>query len=555
MKSADFTIYDLTARNAALYAHREAVVGGGDRLTFGAFHRHCAGFAAGLRGQGLAAGDRIAVVAGNAEEFLLLCVAAARVGAIVVPVNWRLDAAEIAYILTDTTPRFLFCSREYEELARQAAAGMSFLAKRFVFGNGECAGAGMASRTAPGVRRSVSPGGGENDVGATPSAGAGVPDGDDFHPWPAENGASGEGGTVRIASAEEDFAHPGGADPFLIIHTAAVGGKPRGCVLSQDNLLAAAVQIVQLLRLDSRDAYVGLLPLFHIGGLAMTLATMLAGGKNVLVPRFDPPAVLRLTAAEEGTFFVTFPPMLGALLDTAEKGDFQANRLRLACGVDAPETIARFQQMHPRADFFSLYGQTEAMPVSGGNYRERPGSIGRPALLTRVALCDDLDEEVLPGTAGEICVHSPAVFRGYWNLPEETAAAARNGWHRTGDLGRRDEEGFLWYAGRKPEKELIKTGGENVYPVEVEKAILAHAAIAEACVIGVPDPEWGEAVQAVCVLREGAQVSAGELGEFTAARIARYKKPKHIVFVAALPKTPAGNIDREAVKRTWGKNS
>jgi len=280
---------------------------------------------------------------------------------------------------------------------------------------------------------------------------------------------------------------------------------------------------------------------------------MLAGGKNILVPRFDPPAALRLIATEGGTFFCTFPPMLGALLDTAEKGEFAAAGLRLACGVDAPATIDRFLRMHPGADFISLYGQTEAMPVSGGNYRERPGSIGRSTLLTRIALYDDLDAEVTPGTPGEICVRSPAVFRGYWNLPEETSATVRNGWHHTGDLGRLDEEGFLWYAGRKPEKELIKTGGENVYPAEVEKAILAHGAIAEVCVFGVPDREWGEAVQAVCAVREGAAVSAGELGEFVAARIARYKKPKYIVFATALPKTPAGIIDREAVKATWGR--
>jgi long-chain acyl-CoA synthetase len=152
---------------------------------------------------------------------------------------------------------------------------------------------------------------------------------------------------------------------------------------------------------------------------------------------------------------------------------------------------------------------------------------------------------------GEICVRSPAVFQGYWNLKEETAYTFRNGWHHTGDMGRIDADGFLWYAGRKPEKELIKPGGENVYPAEVEKVILEHGAVEEVCVIGVPDRQWGEAVKAVCVLRQGCAVNAEELIDYVAARIARYKKPKNIVFVEELPKTAGGAVDREHVKKTF----
>jgi acyl-CoA synthetase (AMP-forming)/AMP-acid ligase II len=229
--------------------------------------------------------------------------------------------------------------------------------------------------------------------------------------------------------------------------------------------------------------------------------------------------------------------------------------LRGVGGVDSPETIERFLKKNAHAVFYSLYGQTEAMPVSGCNYMDKPGSIGPAAILTRVALFDDLDRDVNPGTPGEVCVRSPAVFQGYWNLKEETAYAFRNGWHHTGDLGRIDENGFLWYAGRKPEKELIKPGGENVYPAEVEKAILDHGSIEEVCVIGVSDREWGEAVKSVCVLKQGCAVSAAELIEFVASKIARYKKPKYIVFVEELPKTAGGAVNREQVKKAWGAPS
>lgn len=165
---------------------------------------------------------------------------------------------------------------------------------------------------------------------------------------------------------------------------------------------------------------------------------------------------------------------------------------------------------------------------------------------------DDYDREVPPGNPGEICVRGPLVFLGYWNLEEDTRYTFRGGWHHTGDIGRLDEDGYLWYVKRKAEKELIKPGGENVYPAEVEKAILEHAAIAEVAVIGVKDCEWGEAVKAVCVLKAGSAVTQQQLIDFVASRIARYKKPKYVQFISTLPKAQDGSIDREKVKAEFG---
>jgi long-chain acyl-CoA synthetase len=192
------------------------------------------------------------------------------------------------------------------------------------------------------------------------------------------------------------------------------------------------------------------------------------------------------------------------------------------------------------------------MGVTGSNAAERPGSAGRTSILTRVRLVDDDDRPVATGQVGEICVRSPAVFLGYWGLEEETAHTFRNGWHHTGDMGRFDEDGYLWYVQRKAQKELIKPGGENVYPAEVEKAILSHDAVAEACVIGVPDPQWREAIKAICVLESGAAVTAREVIDHVAAKIARYKKPKHVVFVDELPKLDSGEINRVGVKKEYG---
>jgi long-chain acyl-CoA synthetase len=220
--------------------------------------------------------------------------------------------------------------------------------------------------------------------------------------------------------------------------------------------------------------------------------------------------------------------------------------------VEVPDTVKRFESLgHGR--FWLVYGQTETMgwtclcPNS-----ERPGSAGKPGPLVDLKIVDEFDREVEKGKPGEIVIRGPLVFQGYWRAEELTKHTFREGWHHTGDMGRLDEDGYLWFAGRKAEKELIKPGGENVYPVEVEKVILEHPGIQEVTVIGVPDPKFGEGVKAVCVLKANAKLSGQELIDFVGARIARYKKPGYVAFVDSLPKRGDGSIDREKVKTLYG---
>jgi long-chain acyl-CoA synthetase len=493
----------MIARNAGLYPEKSALVYGDNRTSFRDYKKMCDRCAAGLIKEGIGIGDRLAALSSNNDDFLVLCGAAAKIGAVVVPVNYRLGEAEMEYVLKDSTPKCLFSSKEYRDQARKTALSVGSVRKHYVFNTDTSDG--------------------------------------DFLPFKA----------LLLDGKSEQADAVSSERAYMIIHTAAVGGKPRGCVLSQSNMLAIGLQVAQLFKLSSRDCHVCILPLFHIGGFSMTLAAMQQGGKNLIMERFDPLLALKLTEKEQGTFFVSFPPMLAQILDVQDKNSFDTSSLKSAGGIDAPDTIQRFLKKNPKAVFYSLYGQTEAMPVSGCDMAEKPGSVGLPAIMTRVAIFDDLDREVPVGAQGEICVRSPSVFMGYWNLDADTAYTFRNGWHHTGDLGRIDKDGFIWYGGRKPEKELIKTGGENVYPVEVEKAILSHDSVEEVAVIGVPDAEWGEAVQAVCVLKKGSAVGAAELIEFVASKIARYKKPKHVLFVESLPKTASGEINREEVKKTY----
>jgi long-chain acyl-CoA synthetase len=187
-----------------------------------------------------------------------------------------------------------------------------------------------------------------------------------------------------------------------------------------------------------------------------------------------------------------------------------------------------------------------------GRYNDRPGSAGKMIQMGQVQLVDDYDRPVATGQTGEIVMKGPMVFKGYWNLPEDTAQTFRQGWHHTGDLGRFDEDGFLWYAGRKPEKELIKPGGENVYPAEVEKVILEHPAVEQTVVFGVPDPKWKEGIKAVCRLKAGQDLAPQELIDFVGERIARYKKPQYVEFVADLPLLADGTPDRTKIKALYG---
>jgi acyl-CoA synthetase (AMP-forming)/AMP-acid ligase II len=262
---------------------------------------------------------------------------------------------------------------------------------------------------------------------------------------------------------------------------------------------------------------------------------------------------LAVIHSERVTMLAEFPPILTTLLDATEGRPADLASLRIATGLDSPETITRFERLCPQARFWSVFGQSETSGfVTMGRFRDKPGAGGKPTLLANVAILDDEDKPVAIGEVGEIAVRGPTVFKGYWNCDADTAFTFRNDWHHTGDQGAFDAEGYLWYKGRSPAKELIKPGGENVYPAEVEREIAAHPAIAEVVVLGVPDAQWGEAIKAVCTFKAGQTATAQQVIDFVGGRIARYKRPKYVEFVGAMPKTAAGAIDRAKVKEAHG---
>lgn len=499
----DIGIADIIRRNARHFAEHTAFSFEDRLVSHRDYLQRVERLAAGVAAAGIGAGDRVAVISRNNAEFADLYGAAAWLGAILLPVNWRLNAEEVAYILGDGAPKLLIADAEEQPRIAALSGSLPFVAGYY----------GIGGHIAP------------------------------FKPF-AELTASDRPPPDVAANPE---------DGYLIIPTAAIDGKPRGALLSQSNLIAASTQMLRYWQLDERDVGLVALPLFHVAGAGLLLGMLLAGGASLILPKFEPESAARMIAGYNVTVFSEFAPMLGNLLDKAAEGIGDLGSLRVVTGLDSPETIARFEAACPKARFWAGYGQSE---VSGfttlSPWRERPGAAGRATFLSAVAVVDELDQLLPEQKTGEIVVRGPLVFKGYWRRDADNAVTFRNGWHHTGDMGRFDEAGYLWYAGRSPAKELIKPGGENVYPAEVEKAIREHAAIAEVAVIGVPDAQWGEAIKAVCVCRAGREVSPAELIDFVAGRIARYKKPKHVVFVAALPKAASGAVDRARVKEEHG---
>jgi long-chain acyl-CoA synthetase len=301
-----------------------------------------------------------------------------------------------------------------------------------------------------------------------------------------------------------------------------------------------------------QDVHLLFLPLFHVGGLFMATTAFLAGARNLNMSKFDAGKAARVIGEKGVTFMMVFSPILASILEEHEKTGSNISSLRAVTGIDTPETIEKYQAL-TGGTFYSMYGQTETSGVATfGPYNDQPGAAGRMIPLAEVRLVDQYDRPVQVGQVGEITMRGPMVFKGYWNLPEDTDYTLRDGWHHTGDLGMLDENGFLWYKGRKAEKDLIKPGGENVYPSEVEKVILEHPAVERTVVFGVPDPKWKEGIKAVCQLKPGQSLEPQALIDFVGQRIARYKKPQYVEFVEDLPLLEDGSPDREKVKETYG---
>ncbi|MBW2604614.1 MAG: AMP-binding protein [Deltaproteobacteria bacterium] len=500
----DFTFYDLIARNAVCFGGQSAwlEVDADKSLTFFQIKEMIDRLAFGLQATGIKKSDRIGILGKNSLEYFLLYGAAAALGAILLPVNWRLSAEEIKYNLKDCAPAALFADTEFQDLIEGLTSDLFSVKSYYTFKDKSGSFLGFDDLM------------------------------DNTGQFEAEDVSDNDG--------------------FVIIHTAAVEGRPRGALLSHGNLLCAGLHLNDCFHLTEEDVHLNFLPLFHVGGLFMVISSYMAGAPNVNMSKFDAEKAVELIETKKVTLFFDFSPILASILDQQEKTGQDIKSLRAVMGLDTPETIEKYQHV-TGGTFYSIYGQTETTGLATmGRYNDRPGSAGKTVPLGEVRLVDDYDRPVSTGDVGEITMKGPLVFKGYWNLATDTAITFREGRHHTGDLGRFDADGFLWYAGRKAEKELIKPGGENVYPAEVEKVILQHPAVEKVVVFGVPDPKWKEGIKAVCRLKPDEKLEAEELIQFVGERIAGYKKPGYVEFISDFPSLEDGSPDRAKIKELYG---
>ncbi len=498
-----FTVYDMIARGAAVHGDAPALIQGERSVSFRGLQRHVDALAGGLDALGLRQGDRLCILAQNDLAYVELYGACARQGIVAYPINWRLTAEEVGRVVERAGPTMMVVDAATLGGVADWPGRMAAVAHWYQLGE------------------SAAPG---------------------FAPLAAVAAAGGE-----VAAADVSAA-----DPFAVISTAAVDVVPRGAVLTHANVLTASLIAMGAIGYTVADRYLLALPLFHITALGGLLAHMLAGGASVVVPRFDAEEAVRLIDRHRVTHVSDFPPVLSGLLDAAAKLGSTLPSLKHVSGLDAPQAIQRLHDT-TGARFWTGFGQSETSGfVTLQRVTERPGAAGKPVPGCRLRLVDDYDREVPVGTPGEILVRGPLVFQGYFGQPEVTAYTLRGGWHHTGDVGRLDADGYLHYVRRKPEKELIKPGGENVYPAEVETVIMQMTGVSGVCVHGVPDARWGEAIKAVVEVKEVGRYTAEQVSDFVAARIARFKKPHVVVFTAALPRTAEGAVDREAVKTAGG---
>ncbi len=468
----------------------------GEAVSYGRLDEQVAGFAGALRERGIAAGDRVALMAPNVPGFVIAYWAILRIGAVVVPMNPLLKSREIAYYLEDSGARAFL---HLDAFAAEAEAG--------------AAAAGVA--TVIGFDGSSSP----------------LPE-----------------GARPVAS----WTPRGADDAAVLLYTSGTTGSPKGAVLTHSNMTwNAHIGAIDLLEATPEDVVIGTLPLFHSFGQSVAMnATLATGGTLVLVPRFEPEEVARAIVGRRATVFLGVPTMYGALLQVLGDRDVSSLRRCLAGGAALPVELLNAARERLGCPVLEGYGLSETSPVASFNRADdwRAGSIGKPIRGVELRVVDGDARPVAVGEVGEIQIRGHCVMAEYLGRPEATAAVLdADGWLSTGDLARTDEDGFLYVVDRS--KDLILRGGMNVYPREIEEVLYEHPAVAEAAVLGVPHEQLGEEVAAVVALRAGAAAGEDELRAFVRERIAAYKYPRVVRIVEALPKGPTGKILKREIDR------
>jgi fatty-acyl-CoA synthase len=502
-----------------LFRHKQAIVCGEKRWTYEEFYDRINRLSLCLQDLGVGKNDKVAILHRNCHYFLESYYAIAQIGAVSVPINYRLSPAEISFILHDSESKILMGDPMFKKQVDSIRGEIRGIVK--IIWTGEDPG--------PEEDRDMSY---EVALQETP---------------------------LRVLSevhfADEQIAQ--------IYYTSGTTGRPKGVMLSHKNVSVHALGTVAELHLTDRDVWIHVAPLFHLADAWATWAITWVGGTHVLVREFHPKGVLETIEREKVTITNLIPTMLNLMVNEPDVGhyDYRSLRALLSGGAPiAPEVVRRIVETF-KCDYIQTYGMTETSPyltlsILKEHLKSLPyedqlrfkSKTGREFIGVELKVVDDRGKEIQRDEkeVGEIIVRGDIVTRGYWKLPEETEKSIKKGWLYTGDMAVMDEEAYVTIVDRK--KDVIITGGENVYSTEVENILYMHPAILECAVIGVPDLKWGEAVKGVVVLRQGHKATETEIIQFCKDRIAHYKAPKSIDFIDALPRTGSGKIHKKGLR-------
>lgn len=528
--------YFLT-RAASLWPQKEAVVDGCKRFTYLETWQRSKKLSQWLSAQGVECGHVVSMLAPNCHEFIEAYFACAMLGAILNPINYRLSSREVAAILDDAGPCAVIVHDNFAGLYKNALT--------------------LWSEAETGVKHEVAIGKKPLNMLVSPASdSAGT---DDF--WLSyEKILSEQEEQTLSRHSSSTFAPDTVANLY---YTSGTTGNAKGVMLTYENVSCHALCTISELKITDADVWLHAAPMFHLADAWAIYALTASGGCHVCLPFFKPGEALRLIQEEKVTISNLIPTMLNAMVNDESVNNWSYSSLRMILSGGSsisPETVRRISEAF-QSEYVQTYGMTETSPyltlsIPKASMMSRPPAelmrvrsrTGRPfmGVELRVVREDGTDVVADDAEVGEIIAKGPIVTPGYWNKPAETAQAIRNGWLHTGDLAVIDDDGYLNIVDRK--KDMIITGGENVYSTEVEHVLYEHPAVLECAVFGTADPQWGEAVTAAVVLRANATASAHDLIEFVRGRIAHYKAPRRIEFLAELPKTGSGKIQKKMLR-------
>lgn len=499
---------ELLLRNARLYPQTVGLTFEGRKFTFAQMRDRVLKLSQGLLALGVAKGERVAVLSGNHVAFVELYFAVPHVGAVLTTINYRLQPPEVAFILNDCGARVLFVEDRFYQVAEPILKETK-VEKVVVIGEKK---------------------GGHEEYEALL--------------------ASAQSSPAKVPRDAEDVCFQ--------LYTSGTTGRPKGAMTTHKNWIFDCIGCSLSVGLTNKDRYLIAPPLYHAAAGVATVFSMMSATPIVLMKDFVPDLVPVLIEKEKCTRALLVPVMINFVLQSEEvkKRDLSSLQTIIYGASPIAESVLRAAREALRCDFWQAFGQTESVAVlttltPEEHEGERLKSCGREILFCETKIVDEHDEELPAGEVGEIIARGPMVMQGYYNLPEETEKTLRGGWLHTGDMGCKDEQGYIYIKDRK--KDMIISGGENIYPAEVENVLAMHPAVLETAVIGVPDEKWGESVLAVVVKRRGKEVSAEELIEFCRARLAHYKTPRQISFVEQLPRNPSGKVLKTVLREPYWK--